>query len=518
MINESKNYNYKVTNIQLKNLLVGMIKRRHKWDSVKKTLTTAVEKCQDMDDIKFLRNDLRNSKPVLNKLLSNTEKEEEKEKLKEHIEWLNNDYVKLINERAKKLRMSENVELIMVESSLHMPHNSSHMETLENAITKIQSGSSTDEMCRKIQLAINKEFNANCQGVYVIDNNTNNYFFGACIIPTEEECYKIIDNLTRGDENVKFERCSSFIINLDSKLLYDVAATPKEIVAVLLHEIGHKTFSSLQKVKLKEKLIEVSMEEGIEPSKMKQTYIGCKYILMTPVINCFTSCFSSIGLLNEIGSDSFAVRYGYGRELASLIKKLMELDTRKNLFRKDRKVDEDTLLVKWSVTSMINFAIRRKAILRDLQSQTKGEMLMGIPKLIDAQIKSLSNTRVNTRGLSVSRKFNNESVKSFIEMKTKGLSQLELDEIIVEIDRIEYHEDKLYLVNRIHKDIMDCNKEIDSLSVKMKKTGNFKLQMRIDELNEFKKQLVELTDKVKNTKIIEKDFEIRVHYPEGYKG
>lgn len=415
--------------------------------------------------------------------------------------------------------MIETINDILVESNFHMPHNSPHLETIENSIAQIQNGdgSKNEALTRRIQLALNKEFNCNCQGVYILDNNMDKYFFGACIIPTEDECYKIIDNMVRADENIKFERCSSFVINIDSKLLYDVCATPREVTAVLLHEIGHKAFSAIKKVELKQKLIYSSMEQGVEPSQIREKYIACKGVLMTPVINMFTSSFTSIGLIKEIGADSFAIRYGYGRDLADLLAKLKEIDSRRSLFVKGRKSDDDALM-KWSIDNMINFSMRRKSILRTLERQNDDSNFIGVNNLIKSQINKLKNTRVSFKGLQIANKLKSESFKSFVDMKTKGMSQLELDELAVEIDRIEYHEDKAYLINRIHKDISDCDKQIAKLQNTIKKTGGYNNNIKLEELKKFRNELVELTNKVKSTKIVEKDFDLRVEYPEGYKG
>jgi hypothetical protein len=255
------------------------------------------------------------------------------------------------------------------------------------------------------------------------------------------------------------------------------------------------------------------------PEEMKKKYIACKSVLLIPIINAFSSTFSSIKTIKEIQADNLAVRYGYGVDLAELIKKLMEADEYKGIFRKDITVDkENKLIVDWSVRNMIQFKVRRNQIVRELELQNRNEKSPVLKDLINKQINTLKNLKINTKGISVHNKLQQESFKSFIEMKKRGYSQLELDELEVEIGRIEYHEDKLYLINRIYKDLADCEREIEDLEKRYSKSPSQILQIKIDELKMFKNKLLALPMKVKSVKIIEKDFEIKAVYPKGYEG
>ena len=519
-LNESKGFGLKAG-------IMNIISLDRSFDGLQKKLLKFVSMCKDADDINYLRKDIGLGIKTLKKRMEKTDNKDEKKEIKQHIDFLQNEYRDALNKKAKELKSKLVVEsvcdIILEKSINYMPSDSPHFETMEHAIDEIQDGKNINQNLKKIKIALAKEFKVNCEEIYIVNNNLDNYFFGASIIPTEEECYKIADNIIRGDENIKFDKCSSFIIHLDSKLLYDVDATPKEIVAAILHEIGHKAFSSLSRVELKDKLIKASFEADIMPEQMKNKYIMYKTMLIVPILNTFTSSLSSISLIKEIKSDNFAVRCGYGSPLASLLNKLLEIDTSSNrrLFRRDVTNDkEQEMIVKWSVRNIINLKVRRNQIIKELESHNKDEHFQGIKNIMTKQISKIKNMKINSSSsmlLSGSKNIN-ESLKSFIEVKTKGYSQLELDELEIEIGRIEYHEDKLYLVNRIHKDIADAERVKASLQEKFNKSGSTHTKMRIEEINSFINKLKAMPSQIKKVKIIEKDFDIYVKYPAGYEG
>ena len=64
--------------------------------------------------------------------------------------------------------------------------------------------------------------------------------------------------------NVLCVQCSEFVIEFDSKLVFDLGASPKEITAALLHEIGHKVFYTQTQIRAKATLaLEVIKMVGV---------------------------------------------------------------------------------------------------------------------------------------------------------------------------------------------------------------------------------------------------------------
>ncbi len=92
---------------------------------------------------------------------------------------------------------------------------------------------------------INRLFDGvTCSSLTIFNNNTKNHFFGAKVVPSLDELDRISAEITRnGIGNREISLCNEFMIELDSKLLYEIDASADELVAVILHELGHKIFS-----------------------------------------------------------------------------------------------------------------------------------------------------------------------------------------------------------------------------------------------------------------------------------
>lgn len=445
-----------------------------------------------------------------------------------YLEKKNNDLIEEILESCNSFLLSE------AGSDFS---DSPHFETIENAISQIQENHNVDINLLKIQKAINAEFKTNCSKVFITENNLKGEFFGAHIIPTEKECYKIADNIARVKENVKFEKCSEFVIELDSKLVYDIGATPEEILAVLLHEIGHKVFYSKHRVHMKAKFLEVVLSNGaaVGTAMALGSLVTFKFLLVTLVLNAFNSSFCNLlSLKDEIDSDSFAVCYGYGVHLHSVMTKIIDhskMFTRFGVGRNKQK--EDKAIAEWCFKSIMDFNLRKKYIRKDLEMMLRSEKNPEMVKIIKSQINSLDTMSKRGKGLGsvkmnlfsngagvVSNK--SESFSSFAEMNAKGISYLELDEIAIEIDRIRDHEDKLYVTSRIHKNLADNGKHIQRKEKELIKNklsdSQIKDNVEMKELLAYRSQLLDLLQRCRSARIREKHHGFIVGYPVGYEG
>ncbi len=86
----------------------------------------------------------------------------------------------------------------------------------------------------KLKNELNKFFkDSKC--TEVVYNVNNNLFYGMCTYPIIDE--ELINSILQDDKNVRFNKYS---IEIDSKLMNPILdLTPKEFLAILLHEIGH---------------------------------------------------------------------------------------------------------------------------------------------------------------------------------------------------------------------------------------------------------------------------------------
>ena len=75
------------------------------FEKVRRHLTKCVHNCKDMSDIQYLRKDVNAGINMLNKRISNNvDSDEFIKELKYHVKWLQNDYRKLLNEKAKEIK------------------------------------------------------------------------------------------------------------------------------------------------------------------------------------------------------------------------------------------------------------------------------------------------------------------------------------------------------------------------------------------------------------------------------
>ena len=99
--------------------------------------------------------------------------------------------------------------------------------------------------------------------------------------------------------------------------------------------------------------------------------------------------------------------------------------------------------------------------------------------------------------------------------KLKKVSQLDIDVLAVDAERIETHDDKIYLLDRIYDKLQILEAGIDYLE-----SGDRQkvVKQSKNTLIDMKKQLEDLRKVVLSTRIIEKEYGVFIKYPKGYEG
>ena len=404
--------------------------------------------------------------------------------------------------------------------------NSPYLTTIENAIRDIQNKKNISSNLELIKKMVNKEFNTNCVRLILTNNNTTNYFFGMHVFPTQQKLIEISDKIIRTDEKVKFESCKEFIIEFDSKLIYEIGATPKEITAALIHEIGHKAFSTKEQVRSYLIFTSEAGRLGYTGYMLFSRVSPLKFLLISAIMFTFSGFLKNlVELKGEMDADSLAVKYGYGKDLYSLFNKLTSDDLGRMVLisnNRGKKSDEERLLFNWSIKNILDFQLRKNKIKRDIEEQMKNENSEAVKEVLKAQLDFINRSKASFNiSTTKSEDVLNESILSFIDKKRKGYSGLELDELEVEIQRIEDYEDKIYLINRIHKDLNIADgaiKKIKEKNDKLNISSNKDDEIVFGEIEEYKRKLNEMLSRIKSTKIEKREFGITMAYPLGYKG
>ena len=137
------------------------------------------------------------------------------------------------------------------------------------------------------------------------------------------------------------------------------ALTPPEMVATLLHEIGH-TFNSTSNISY----LYVKMVKEL----LSLSFAGYAYLRIVNVIEQFLPVFyfGTLALVygititqhrNEYNADKYAVKYGYGDELISVFKKLdSTVKVRENRTSIKTKLSKFLLLIKdFFITAIFSY-------------------------------------------------------------------------------------------------------------------------------------------------------------------
>ena len=217
---------------------------------------------------------------------------------------------------------------------------------------------------------------------------------------------------------------------------------------------------------------------------------------------------------NEIEADSLAVACGYGEELAHALGQLsrfIEYDPVSSVAYSQTEL-------KWGIEAINNFEVRQNAIMKELEKREK--MCNDSPYMLDivrTQIATVqermeqTKKRKNIKSISFTEKEDrlDEACNLYLEgvLLRRRTPDQEADLISMEIGRIETTEDKLYLTNRIHKNIIIAKKSIEKISKRDPKDP------RIPLLQANIKKLEELVPEVRKVKTEINPFIIKVAYP-----
>jgi len=354
--------------------------------------------------------------------------------------------------------------------------NSSNLLKIEEIVGNMQKNeiNRATMFLENVRRQLNREFNADCVEIRIC-NNTGKGFFGAAIYPTIDEVDKMAQGVITAvseDGKVTFKNCTKFIIELDSKLVYDMGATPREIVAVILHELGHVVYNKQALISTCTRIATTLIGEVASIGALALKVLSpLKFLLYQAIIIGFSSVFEfRNGLKDEEMADSLAVRYGYGADLFSVLQKMTDLGMSKKSVN-DKKKEQD-LVCKWSVGNLINFKMRKAKIERELKNLLKSKDISDYERqILQNQLNQIAKYKGGSERLmeSYTGGFNKEAVlleslNTFLKDVSSNRVQKELDLLSIEIDRIEDSEDKMYCTLRIHKMRKTALKYMDELT------------------------------------------------------
>ena len=405
-------------------------------------------------------------------------------------------------------------------------------------------------------------FNSKKSFSVIISKNKNmsKEFFGFNVFPEmdklEDICNKIANDDTKFSDIVKrWRSIEEWEIVIDS-LIFDrnfIAFNPKELTAMLLHEIGHVTQSD----EPIEQFYRAYLESKSRLKSADKVSKKVLYILYT--IPLAVACTSrrwvndKNELKLEISADKSLIETGYAEHLINAFDKIIKASgsiTRSE----DMNYKEIESNVEWANMNIVD-VIKRRDKLKDSLYYKAIQTNSGYIQALCARILNFLGVRMRERytgavaeSCMLNELINGEitlethvpfyDIKKFGQIETRIMNaqkeleianesffnkrkkskvdipdEYDLDRIFVAIDDIQNNYDKVYVLDLIYEQIEKLNDFEEAISMDESKSKKW-----APKIEEMRSRLSTLRKSVLNKNIAKKEYKVFVKYPEGYEG
>ena len=438
------------------------------------------------------------------------------------------------------------------------------IELIENTFSDYMIGKINEKaFLSKLETALdNLPFNSEKSFSVNISKNKSmgKDFFGFNVFPEidklEDICNKIANDDVKFKDIVKHWRSiKEWEIVIDS-LVFDrsfIAFNPKELTAMLLHEIGHVTQSD----EPIEQFYRAYLESKSRLKNADKVSKKVLYILYT--IPLAVACTSRRWVNDkneiklEISADKSLIETGYAEHLINAFDKIIKASGSINR-SEDMNYKEIESNVEWANMNIVD-VIKRRDKLKDSLYYKAIQTNSGYIQALCTRILNFLGVRMRERytGAVAESCMLNELINGEITLEThvpfydiKKFGQIEariireqnalevaneaffnkrknskvnipdeydLDRIFVAIDDIQNNYDKVYVLDLIYEQIEKLNDFEEAIS--MDETKSKKWAPKIEEMRQ---RLATLRKTVLSKNIAKKEYKVFVKYPEGYEG
>ena len=438
------------------------------------------------------------------------------------------------------------------------------IELIENTFSDYMIGKINEKaFLSKLETALdNLPFNSEKSFSVNISKNKSmgKDFFGFNVFPEidklEDICNKIANDDVKFKDIVKrWRSIKEWEIVIDS-LVFDrsfIAFNPKELTAMLLHEIGHVTQSD----EPIEQFYRAYLESKSRLKNADKVSKKVLYILYT--IPLAVACTSRRWVNDkneiklEISADKSLIETGYAEHLINAFDKIIKASGSINR-SEDMNYREIESNVEWANMNIVD-VIKRRDKLKDSLYYKAIQTNSGYIQALCTRILNFLGVRMRERytGAVAESCMLNELINGEITLEThvpfydiKKFGQIEarivreqnalevaneaffnkrknskvnipdeydLDRIFVAIDDIQNNYDKVYVLDLIYEQIEKLNDFEEAIS--MDETKSKKWAPKIEEMRQ---RLATLRKTVLSKNIAKKEYKVFVKYPEGYEG
>lgn len=387
-------------------------------------------------------------------------------------------------------------------------------------------------------------------------------FFGMRCLPEQIHSSQILRDMVADDYSLiklieRWRTIQNWEIEIDSRV-FDrdvINFNPQELTAMILHEVGHVIYS--------DKPVEAFYRAYKEAYIRSKTEDKAKYkaLYKLYMIPLFVACgfrswkVDSYDLREEIFADNSVKKLGYADHLISAYQKIIRHFGTTGFLTAKKEDDEIVHSIQFCNRNIIDLekrkeqlkdelyyiGIRNKGfwirnvisdIIKDLGIVKKdkyyGNIVMEALSYEDYDDKDFlhknklmfdlkSSIALESRiHMAIeSCKMNQIAQEGMFRKKKKNTipSQLDIDTIFVEVDRIQNHADRRYVLDLIYtqeekiNDFLEMNETNDTLMAKYK-----------TKMEAMLKQLASMRQQVLDKRSFDKQYKVFVKYPVGYEG
>lgn len=390
--------------------------------------------------------------------------------------------------------------------------------------------------------------------VEVVNTNHKEDFFGARIFPIVDDLEKVASGLIMDKKNFKeisalWKTISKWYIELDFQIFdrNTLLFTPKELTALLLHEIGHVIYSD----KPVERFYRAYKDAYIKLKVADKASLQILYTLFTiPIaISCMSRTWSVKGLTfkEELFADNTLIKLNYGEHLESAIGKILYAY---GTIQDDKSTNGNKIMnsVKWCNLNILDMTKRQKNL--------KDDLFYNSIKSESGYMKALSYKLLNTLGMELRENYTGSVVESSMDLlmsddfminynsrldikimgnletrilatkesanmalaleargKLQIPSRYDIDAIYVEIDKISNHHDRIYVLDLIYHKVEELEKfkEIIEFDQMLKRKHSSKVEQMLDDLEDMRKAVL-------SKKSFKTNYKLFIKVPEEYEG
>ena len=393
---------------------------------------------------------------------------------------------------------------------------------LEELFTSLLVKDDINRTLASMRKVLNASFDCDCVDIFIGDKSEKLY--GMSVYPSQESMNKIIMSIINDDsknitKKIAFDKIG-YVVEIDQNMLWNplYKFNPDELVAMLLHEIGHVTadtdFYNDLAFAYKDALYNMEKDKNkLAKTKFnsKDFNLGALYIMSSISSTSLMSRGNKDNaIMKEHIADKFVVNNGYGEALQSALDKISKVYLLN--FKDSSRSYKDKIRLEAETYIMLcnNFELRKKYVKDLMDIEEKKNPSCFVTRTISRLKKLLFNKKTNLReGTLLDKTLLDESFMDKFKRNPIKISQCDIDEMRIEAEMMEDWDDKSILVYKIHK-------RLTQLAIA--KSKNDLDSYQLNTISAYEKQLSELLKKVMDFKKVEKRYGVFIKYPKGYEG